>query len=410
MSVYNHPTKPGWQMIKISHGRKGKPDYIPYDGSREDAKILEAEIRGTVNRQDPGFADMLPEFNVAYKNRASKRGFEVMENSLKHLTAFFGAYKMRHLVPAFIEQYKAKRLATGVKKRTINIELSGLSAYIDWLNETHKHDYPKPKRFSKKEEKAPLPKPLSIEQFVAIIQKLHGDIRTMVEIMATCGLRKDEVFTLNVESFNQANNSLIVAGKGGKERVVPVSSPELVARILQALEIRRAGFLFPPGRTGKQHVSRVRKLTGVSKEMVLTLKVECYDQASNTLTVNEKTVKVTPRPLTDRLQQSCEMAKQGLLFPSPRTGKKYTDIRKSIGKAAKEAGIDRKKIGPHLFRHSFATGLLSLGEDIRKIQELLGHSEIATTQIYTQVDIAAKKSATDKLAAHVAKVAIGMSK
>lgn len=409
MSVYKHPTKIGWQMIKISHGRKGKPDYIAYEGSMEDAKILEAEIRGTVNRQDPDFSDLLPEFKVSYKNRASKRGYEVMENSLNHLTAFFNIYKMRHLVPALIERYKAKRLETGVKKRTINIELSGLSAYINWMNETYKHDYPKPKRFSKKEEKAPLPKPLSIEQFVAIIQNLSGDIKTMVEIMATCGLRRDEVFTLKLDSFNQENNTLDVKGKGGKERIVPVSSHDLVTRIGEAMEIRKAGLLFPPDRAGRQHISRVRKLTGLTRERVLMLDIDCYDTASNTLTVGDNPIKITPRALAYRLQQSTEMAKEKLLFPSPRTGKKYTDIRKSIVKAAKKAGIDREKIGPHLFRHSFATGLLSLGEDIRKIQELLGHSEIATTQIYTQVDIISKKSATDRLAAHVAKVATSLS-
>jgi len=187
VSVYDHPTKTGWQMIKISHGRKEKPEYIPFHGTRDEALTLEAEIRGTVNRSDPWFSDLLPEFRVAYRNRASKRGLEVMDNSMRHLVAFFGTFRMRHIAPSLIEQYKASRLDAGVKKRTVNIELSGLSAYITWLNETTGSKYQRPKRFTKRETRPPIPSPLSPAELVALFRHLQGDIRTMVEIMATCG-------------------------------------------------------------------------------------------------------------------------------------------------------------------------------------------------------------------------------
>ncbi len=218
MSVYPHPSKPGWQMIKISHGRKVKAEYIPFEGSRDDALQLEAEIRGTVDRTDPGFPDLLPEFKVAYRNRASLRGYEVMENSLRHLTGFFGGFKMRHLAPTLIEQYKAKRLADGVKKRTINIELSGLSAYITWLNETTGSQYKRPKRFGKRETKPPMMRPLTVDEMVAVIGALDGDIRTMIEIMASCGLRRDEVYGLRKIDYDQGGRTFTVRGKGGKER------------------------------------------------------------------------------------------------------------------------------------------------------------------------------------------------
>jgi len=331
MSVYKHPSKSGWQMIKISHGRKGRADYIPFNGSREDALLVEAEIRGKVDRSDPGFTDLLPEFMIAYRNRSSPRGVEVMVNSMRHLTAFFGPYKLRHLVPSLIESYKAKRLADGVKKRTINIELSNLSAYISHVNETTGRDIPRPKRFSKKETTPPLPQPLAVAELAAILDNLSGDIKTMVELMTFCGLRRNEVFGLQISDYNQTASILLINGKGGKQRIAPVSSPDLAA-----------------------------KLTTI-----------------------------------------CRRRKKGLMFPSPRTGRKYVDIRKSLRKAAAAAGITRK-VTPHLFRHSFATALLNDGQDLRTIQELLGHSEIATTQIYTQVADATKRAATAALVANVA--------
>ena len=331
MSVYNHPSKPGWQMIKISHGRKGKAEYIPFHGSHDEALIFERELRGIADHSDPGFGDWLPEFHIAYSNRTSKRGLEVLENSFRHLTAFFGGFKLRHITGSLIEQYKAQRLTSGVKRRTINIELSGLSAYITWSNETYGKNYPKPKRFGKRETRAPLPVVLTLAEIAGILDNLEGDIRIAVELMALGGLRKNEALSLEARNVDCSAASIRIEGKGGKWRIVPVSSPDVM----------------------------------------------------------------------DRLKKVVEARPQGPLFVSSRTGRARIDIRKAIKKAAEKAGIT-KHVNPHLFRHSFATGLVNGGADIRIIQELLGHSEIATTQIYTHIGDASKRTATDHLVAMVA--------
>ncbi|MEM5794406.1 MAG: tyrosine-type recombinase/integrase [Candidatus Aenigmatarchaeota archaeon] len=72
------------------------------------------------------------------------------------------------------------------------------------------------------------------------------------------------------------------------------------------------------------------------------------------------------------------------LFPGRKGRMSERNIQKIIKIAAKKAGID-KPVHPHTLRHSFATHLLEAGENIRKIQELLGHSNLSTTQIYTHV-------------------------
>ncbi len=114
-------------------------------------------------------------------------------------------------------------------------------------------------------------------------------------------------------------------------------------------------------------------------------------------------VPVSSPDLAERILDALQRNESSpLLFPSPRTGRQYTDIRKALARAAKKAGVE-KHIHPHLMRHSFATALLANGVDVRIVQELLGHSELATTQIYTHVVDLTKRAATDVLAAAMGK-------
>ena len=75
------------------------------------------------------------------------------------------------------------------------------------------------------------------------------------------------------------------------------------------------------------------------------------------------------------------------IFLSSRGGRKLTTVRvwQIVKEVAKRAGLDLN-VYPHLLRHSFATHLLSNGADLRIIQEMLGHADISTTEIYTHVD------------------------
>jgi len=141
----------------------------------------------------------------------------------------------------------------------------------------------------------------------------------LLELLYGSGLRASELVTLPRGALRKGQPFLILRGKGGKERLVPISSRAETA-VEQWLEhvAGASAWLFPGG---KAHLSRVR-LFQIVRQM------------------------------------------------------------------AADAGISPERISPHVLRHAFATHLLSGGADLRVLQSLLGHADIATTQIYTHVDSA----------------------
>jgi len=99
-----------------------------------------------------------------------------------------------------------------------------------------------------------------------------------------------------------------------------------------------------------------------------------------------------PYSIKQDLERYCELDDSEFLFPSNRGGRLTKDtIQKIVQNAAKKAKI-KKRVYPHLLRHSFATHLLEQGTDLKIIQKLLGHSDIKTTQIYTQISQASIKN------------------
>ena len=174
----------------------------------------------------------------------------------------------------------------------------------------------------------PLPKILdhpSVDALFAEIERRKaedGDAPTLrmaalVELLYGSGLRATELVSLPRNAVSPDKPYLILRGKGGRERLVPISDKARAA-IAEwvALVPRDSLWLFP---TGKKHLSRVR-LYQLLKEL------------------------------------------------------------------AASAGIPPDRVSPHVLRHAFATHLLEGGADLRALQMLLGHADIATTQIYTHVD------------------------
>ena len=144
----------------------------------------------------------------------------------------------------------------------------------------------------------------------------------MFEVLYSTGVRVTELVSIELNKLNMDHGYVIVLGKGNKERIVPL---------------------------GKAAIEKLKNYLAGCREKLLKGK-------------NSKYLFVTRR--------GTKMTRQGFW--------------KIIKSCALKAGIN-KKITPHILRHSFATHLLERGADLRVIQLMLGHSDISTTQIYTQV-------------------------
>jgi len=182
-----------------------------------------------------------------------------------------------------------------------------------------------------------LPRTLSYEEITHLLNSVPYKtinqlrFRTMLEIMYAAGLRVSEVLNLKRSDPSPDMEFLRIKGKGSKERIVPIG--------------KTASFFL------KKYLDAVGK--------------KLSDASGN---------------------------EDGLLFPGPRgAGKPLSRVAfwKRLKKAALKAGLSHEQtqfIKPHMLRHSFASHLLEGGADLRSIQEMLGHSSITTTQIYTHID------------------------
>jgi integrase/recombinase XerD len=199
-----------------------------------------------------------------------------------------------------------------------------------------------------------LPTVLSYEQISAILEQPDTSKpdgmrnRAMLETLYACGLRASEVCNLRQRDVLFDAEIIRVFGKGSKERVVPIGSSAL-HWIAEYQRLVRPLFA---SKTSSSKPSASRQ--------------------------------VPSRPTkTSTLMQM--FSTDDVLFLNQRGGQlSRMSVWNIVNEAARAAGIS--DVHPHLFRHSFATHLLEGGADLRAVQEMLGHADIATTQIYTHID------------------------
>lgn len=265
---------------------------------------------------------------------ASKHTVEAYGRDLADFSAFCkGA--LHTAAQGDIERYLAGLQKRHYAPRSVARRLSALRQFYRFLHEEgERQDDPTLGLETPKQPKS-LPKMLPVEAIGQLLKPLEQDRRpeairlyAMIALLYATGLRVSELVSLPLAAAQHLLKSgepfLLVRGKGDKERLVPVN-PQALAALRRYLEIR---------------------------EMFVRHK-----------------------------------GQEPWLFPSG--GRQGYLTRQRFGQLLKEvamnSGLDPQKISPHVLRHSFASHLLAGGANLRVIQELLGHADIATTEIYTHV-------------------------
>jgi len=249
-------------------------------------------------------------------------------NSIEELTILMPKFK------EIIRKFMAMMGETGMSATTMSRRLSALRQYFKFLVEEKylpddpTEDIVRPRRGR------PLPKILGESEVEKLLAKARSsskyslrDLRlfTLVELLYATGLRVSELVGLPIGALARDLRMITVRGKGGKERIIPLNEPAKVA--VKSWLKKRSGF------------------------------------------IKEGSTSIWLFPSKN--------AKEGHL-----TRELFASQLKEL---AVRAGLPRSKVSPHVLRHAFASHLLAHDADLRAVQQLLGHSDISTTQIYTHV-------------------------
>jgi integrase/recombinase XerD len=289
------------------------------------------------SRRDPArrWIDAYLEMLMVERN-SSTNTIQSYERDLMQFSDFAAARRKRsedadtRLIKAYMKELSSR----GMAPRTAARHLSSIRMFFRFLfSEGVRTDNPVNAVDSPTIGKS-LPKYLSEDNVDALLVAAENypgreglRLVALLEILYATGLRVTELMGLPLSAVSSDGRMLIVRGKGGKERMVPLSEPAMEA--MDNYREVREGFL-PKSRVGP---------------------------SSN------------------------------FLFPS-RSKDGYL-TRHRFGQLMKElaalAGIDPRLVSPHVLRHSFASHMLAHGADLRSLQQMLGHSDVSTTQIYTHV-------------------------
>jgi len=277
------------------------------------------------------FLDMLlAERGVAQNTIESYR------RDLLDFTAFLGRRRqsLESAGTDHIRRYLKTLSEAGMAASTSARRLSALRRFYQFLHaERIRDDDPSSGLDSPKIGKS-LPKFLSEDEVDRLLAAAHARSGTdglrltaLVEILYAAGLRVSELVGLPLAALSRDGRLLTFRGKGGKERMVPRSEPAMDA-LAAYLPVRET---FLPK----------RRATG----------------------------------------------DLGFMFPSRGKSGHLTRVRfnQVLKELAVEANLDFRRVSPHVLRHSFASHLLAHGADLRTLQQMLGHADISTTQIYTHV-------------------------
>ena len=270
---------------------------------------------------------------LRFEKNLSDNTIQSYDNDLKKIISFLEKENITDLNIVdvnLISKYFEEQRNSGIGSATVARYMSSIKGFWDYLESSkYIEKNPTEKLVSVKKSRK-LPTVLSVSEVDEMLNCpdtsniLGLRDKAILELFYSSGLRVSELINLKISDLFFSEEVIRVLGKGSKERIVPVGS------------------------------SAIKWITEYLK---------------------------TSRPYLEKKTKS-----QNFVFLNKR-GTKLSRmwIWKIFDQYATEAGI-KKEIHPHTFRHSFATHLLEGGADLRAVQEMLGHADISTTQIYTHID------------------------
>jgi integrase/recombinase XerC/integrase/recombinase XerD len=240
------------------------------------------------------------------------------------------------LAPGEVRHRDVRRFAAGLSSQgaapaTVARKLAAIRGLFDFLVRMERLGQNPADLVSSPKKAEKLPRVLSQEQVRTLLERIPARTplelrdRAMLELAYSCGLRCEEIVNLDEGALDHETEQLRVFGKGSKERLLPVGEPAQ--------------------RALRRYMERGRRAL-----------------------------------MADPRECALFLSKSGRRLSN-------SDVTRRLGLWTREAAL-AGGVSPHALRHSFATHLLEGGSDLRTIQELLGHSSISTTQVYTRVDAA----------------------
>jgi len=244
------------------------------------------------------------------------------------LSTLAGDTDLKHIKNQHIRRFIAMMHSQNLSSKSIARALSAWRGFYDYLIQHHRFESNPVLGLRAPKAAKSLPQALAVDQAVKFVE-IEGDSvlalrdRAILELFYSSGIRLAELVNLDTDMLDFNEGTVTVTGKGSKTRIVPLGSH--AAKALQSWLQCRAS-------------------------------IKLHENSTKAVFVTEQGRRVTPRAVQYRV--------------------KYWAIQQGI----------HADIHPHTLRHSFATHVLQSSQDLRAVQEMLGHANISTTQVYTHLD------------------------